>query len=220
MIWSFVPISTIGTIISNLLYLLPSAYRHLNPSCLLNFLKFFLHIYIYVWLFVFNEHCTKNEVFIKDFFIKCDQIGKIHNAKLHCLRSGDTSTFDINAHVLPLVSLYTPWKHQKTFGFLMFSGDIGKGQWLQIHFFSCLFSGLWNYFVVAIVLGIVQLQDCIHSFPTALCQCPITVSYLKIYELVNQRCLRLAFYHFYFVSWWEDNLSQNKNQMEMWTLQS
>ena len=117
MIWSFVPISTIGTIISNLLYLLPSAYRHLNPSCLLNFLKFFLHIYIYVWLFVCNEHCTKNEVFIKDFFIKCDQIGKIHNAKLHCLRSGDTSTFDINAHVLPLVSLYTPLKTSENLWF-------------------------------------------------------------------------------------------------------
>ena len=25
-------------------------------------------------------------------------------------------------HFMPLVSFYTPWKHQKTFGFLMFSG--------------------------------------------------------------------------------------------------
>ena len=30
-------------------------------------------------------------------------------------------------HFMPLVSFYTPWKHQKTKGFLMFSGDVFRG---------------------------------------------------------------------------------------------
>ena len=29
-------------------------------------------------------------------------------------------------HFMPLISFYTPWKHQKTSGFLMFSGDIER----------------------------------------------------------------------------------------------
>ena len=41
-------------------------------------------------------------------------------------------------HFVPLVFLYTPWKHQKTSGFLMFSGSIQRdwrhemGFWLNI----------------------------------------------------------------------------------------
>ena len=31
-----------------------------------------------------------------------------------------------SAHFIPLVSFYTLWKHQKTSGFLMFSGGIGR----------------------------------------------------------------------------------------------
>ena len=30
---------------------------------------------------------------------------------------------------MPMVSFYTPWKHQKTSGFLMFSGAIERDQW-------------------------------------------------------------------------------------------
>ena len=35
-------------------------------------------------------------------------------------------------HLIPLVSFYTPWKQQKTFGFLMFSGGIEKVQWYKM----------------------------------------------------------------------------------------
>ena len=30
----------------------------------------------------------------------------------------------VSAHVIPLVSFYTPWKHQKAFGFLIVLGGI------------------------------------------------------------------------------------------------
>ena len=33
---------------------------------------------------------------------------------------------------MPLVSFYTPRKHQKTFGFLMFSGGLEKDQWYEM----------------------------------------------------------------------------------------
>ena len=32
-------------------------------------------------------------------------------------------------HFMPLISFYTPWKHQKTSDFLMFSGGIERDQW-------------------------------------------------------------------------------------------
>ena len=35
-------------------------------------------------------------------------------------------------YLIPLVSLYTPWKHQKTSGFLMFSEDIERDQWYEM----------------------------------------------------------------------------------------
>ena len=34
-------------------------------------------------------------------------------------------------HFLPLVSFYTPWKHHKTRGFLMFTGGIERDQWYE-----------------------------------------------------------------------------------------
>ena len=33
---------------------------------------------------------------------------------------------DLSAHFMPLVSFYTPWKHQKTSGFRIFSGGIDR----------------------------------------------------------------------------------------------
>ena len=35
-------------------------------------------------------------------------------------------------HFMPLVSFDTPWKHQRTKGFLMFSGGIEKDQWHEM----------------------------------------------------------------------------------------
>ena len=36
-------------------------------------------------------------------------------------------------HFISLFSFYTPWKHQKTRVFLMFSGDIERDQWHKMH---------------------------------------------------------------------------------------
>ena len=35
-------------------------------------------------------------------------------------------------HFMPQVSFNTPWKHQKTFSFLMFSGGIERDLWHEI----------------------------------------------------------------------------------------
>ena len=35
-------------------------------------------------------------------------------------------------HFVPLISFDTPWKHQKTSGFLMFSGGITRDQWHEM----------------------------------------------------------------------------------------
>ena len=37
----------------------------------------------------------------------------------------------ILTHFRPMFHFYTPWKHQKTGGFLMFSGDIEMEHWLK-----------------------------------------------------------------------------------------
>ena len=34
-------------------------------------------------------------------------------------------------HSTPLVFFYTPWKHQKTRGYLTFSGGIEREQWYE-----------------------------------------------------------------------------------------
>ena len=65
-------------------------------------------------------------------------------------------------HFLPLVYFYTPWKHQKTFCFLMFSGGIERDQWHKNGLsrtyslsanssfvsFCCLLQGLQNVLIV------------------------------------------------------------------------
>ena len=38
-------------------------------------------------------------------------------------------------HFKSLVSFYIPWKHQKTFGFLMFSGGLERDQWHEMDYF-------------------------------------------------------------------------------------
>ena len=40
-------------------------------------------------------------------------------------------TFYYSTHFTLLVCIYTPWKHQKTSGFLMFSGGIERDQWYE-----------------------------------------------------------------------------------------
>ena len=51
-------------------------------------------------------------------------------------------------HFIPLVSFHTPWKHQKTRGFFMFSGGIEWDQWHEIgyskHDKVILASGLYQ----------------------------------------------------------------------------
>ena len=39
-------------------------------------------------------------------------------------------------HFMPVVSFYTPWKHQETWDFLIFSGEIERDQWHESIFES------------------------------------------------------------------------------------
>ena len=48
----------------------------------------------------------------------------------HVRKKGEVrSTINILTYVMPLVSLYTPWKRQKTIGFLVFLGPMERDQW-------------------------------------------------------------------------------------------
>ena len=46
-------------------------------------------------------------------------------------RKGNIVTKKMNRFV-QLISLYTPWKPQKTSGFLMFSGGLEREQWHEM----------------------------------------------------------------------------------------
>ena len=35
-------------------------------------------------------------------------------------------------HIMPVISFYSPWRHQKTSGFEMFSGGIERDQWHEM----------------------------------------------------------------------------------------
>ena len=50
-------------------------------------------------------------------------------------------------HFMPLVFLYTPWKHKKTSAFLMFSGGIERDQWHEIGLVVS-FRSLWSSFIL------------------------------------------------------------------------
>ena len=58
-----------------------------------------------------------------------------------------TIFFQNLTHFMPLVFLYTPWKHQKTSAFLMFSGGIERDQWHEIGLVVS-FPSLWSSFIL------------------------------------------------------------------------
>ena len=71
--------------------------------------------------------------------ISIDKILKLQNidSKKAAQQGSQTSLFqklslmDLT-HFMPLISSDTPRKHQKTRGFLMFSGDIKRDQWHEM----------------------------------------------------------------------------------------
>ena len=56
-----------------------------------------------------------------------------------------SSSVSLLTHFMPLVSLYTPWKHQKTSGFLIFLGGIERDHWQHISYQERLYLTLNKY---------------------------------------------------------------------------
>ena len=54
---------------------------------------------------------------------------EINKKKVKMFRKGILVSL---SHYMPLFSFYTSWKHQKTKGFLMFSGGIEREQWQEM----------------------------------------------------------------------------------------
>ena len=54
---------------------------------------------------------------------------EINKKKVKMFRKGMLVSL---SHYMPLFSFYTSWKHQKTRGFLMFSGGIEREQWHEM----------------------------------------------------------------------------------------
>ena len=50
-------------------------------------------------------------------------------------------------HFMPVLSFYTPWKHQETFGFLMFSGGVESDQWHDM---------VWSQIIIGKTLQIIS----------------------------------------------------------------
>ena len=66
---------------------------------------------------------------------------EILNGKLHILCSVShilthfwsmLPCYKLLTYFMSLVCSYSPWKHQETFGFLMFSGGTGRDQWHEM----------------------------------------------------------------------------------------
>ena len=55
------------------------------------------------------------------------------------------NTFNTLTHFMSLFSFCTPWKHQKTSGFL-FSGGIEREQWHEMNWFTAFFYGFEQIF--------------------------------------------------------------------------
>ena len=64
------------------------------------------------------------------------------------------SVLNALTHFMPLVSFYTAWKHQKTSGFLMFSGGIERDQWHEMGY-----NLLGNYFFLSQKYYLLNLND-------------------------------------------------------------
>ena len=92
------------------------------------------------------DYCTKNEVFHYGFFSKCEKICTKLRISSYVLKKTLT-------HFSPVSHFYTPWKHQKTFGFLTFSGGIEMWHWTKMGEWKTSFFVQWvNRKFVAIVL--------------------------------------------------------------------
>ena len=61
---------------------------------------------------------------------------------INCLKWSFTLT-----HFMPLVSYYMPWKHEKTFGFFMFSGGVERNQWHEIGWKCYFFWNIYSFYV-------------------------------------------------------------------------
>ena len=70
----------------------------------------------------------------------------------------------ILTHFMQLVSFYTPWKHEETSGFLIFSGGIERDQWHEMgsYEFSALIKNLCHTQATPPYYAIISSGDPIH----------------------------------------------------------
>ena len=78
-------------------------------------------------------HCSCRKyilfsVYLIDWFFSFTNIHTI----FHKQRFFSTPPHCCLIHFMPLISFDTPWKHQKTSGFLMFSGGMKRDQWHEM----------------------------------------------------------------------------------------
>ena len=99
--------------------------------CLLQF-KFFFE----TLLLSYNCFMTSLEAFLWGKVIDCHERYFTTNQILQCFKSVTKSSrmpaCYLLTHTKPKFHFSTPWKHQKTRSFLMFSGGIEKERWLDI----------------------------------------------------------------------------------------
>ena len=105
---------------------LQSQHTFLTLKTLSTFFSETLELFRYLWmlnfLLIWLKIISTKFLFSQYFIIVCVSL-KIDVAKLLCT---------VLTHFSPVPHFYTPWKRQKTFGFLTFSGGIEMWHWTKM----------------------------------------------------------------------------------------
>ena len=89
------------------------------------------HKKVMVYLLVFAIWEIRSSLLVKN-TVNSFKCRKILNLTMKSVTWNSLLKVDVLTHFMPLVSFYTPSKHQKTSGFLTFSGGIERDQWHEM----------------------------------------------------------------------------------------
>ena len=92
---------------------------------------------------------------------------KWFNPSLILVRNFNLLLLSILTYFWPMFPFYTPWKHQKTFGFLVFSWGIKWEHWPEMgeHLIGFRSNEFWNN-------SLKTLQEAVLRILTKVCFCP------------------------------------------------
>ena len=97
-----------------------------NLAILLIILRFIFSTY-FLWKYAYG-----NMLWVLRLSNRWSTYYNIYIKQIDNKKTEGESVFLTQTHLMPLGSFFTSWKHQKTRGFLMFSGDTERDQWHEM----------------------------------------------------------------------------------------